>query len=133
MLSLILYLDDTQLNSQNIGSGLDDVTMTHYNLSGLTPNTTYKFRVIANSATGTTWGHWVSFTTTENSVTPPTLDPTPRITGWGEVRRARHTTDGQGGRISDPDGVSKGVIETNVGRPCLIVKMVSKYYRNNGL
>ena len=79
----VLYLDDTQLNSQNIGSGLDDVTMTPYNLSGLTPNTTYKFRIIANNATGTTWGPWISFTTTENIVTPPTLDPTPRIAGWG--------------------------------------------------
>lgn len=52
---------------QNIGNGNSSVTLTPYNLIGLTPNTTYSFRISASNQNGTTNGAWISFTTLSNS------------------------------------------------------------------
>jgi hypothetical protein len=62
--------------SRSMGGGAADVSITEP-ISGLVPNTTYYFRVVANSAGGTTRGATFSFTTPR----PPTVatvgaDPT---------------------------------------------------------
>ena len=48
-------------------------TTPSYNLTGLTPNTNYTFRAFATTASGTTYGVAKTFTTTQSSVTPPTV------------------------------------------------------------
>ena len=49
--------------TQNLLNGTTDEDMTLYNLSGLTPNTNYTFRIIAGNINGSETGSWISFTT----------------------------------------------------------------------
>jgi len=61
--------------TQVLGNGTSDITMLPYNLTGLTPGTTYQFRVYAGNNGGPVFGNWVSFTTL-NTITcpnPPTV------------------------------------------------------------
>ena len=44
-----------------------------YNLTGLAANTSYTFRAFATTASGTTYGLEKTFTTSQSSVTPPTV------------------------------------------------------------
>ncbi len=62
-----------QLSFQNIGGGNSNVTLQPYTITGLTPGTTYKFRVVANNSFGYTFHSWVSFTTEANN--PPQVCP----------------------------------------------------------
>ncbi len=48
---------------QNLGNGNATVILTSYNFTGLTPATTYTFRVVASNSLGNTFGNWISFTT----------------------------------------------------------------------
>ena len=57
----------TRLGYQNIGSGNSGVTMTPYNVSGLTPGTNYQFRLVSQNQVGTTYSSWKSFTTTSSN------------------------------------------------------------------
>ncbi len=57
--------DTTYGNSttpQSIGSGIDDVSVSA-DITGLSPNTTYHYRVVATNAAGTVYGDDVSLTT----------------------------------------------------------------------
>ena len=64
--------------SQSIGNGNSPVTLTSYTLTGLTPNTIYTFRVVAQNTYGTTTGNWVTFTTLPgNNLTPTLLSISP--------------------------------------------------------
>jgi phosphodiesterase/alkaline phosphatase D-like protein len=54
--------------SQSIGSGTSNVNVSA-NLSGLSPNTTYHYRVVAYNSAGTRYGSNVSFTTTGSTCT----------------------------------------------------------------
>jgi len=49
--------------TQNLGSGTIDTAMLPYTLTGLTPNTTYQFRVYAGNSIAPVFSDWVSFTT----------------------------------------------------------------------
>jgi hypothetical protein len=49
--------------TQNLGSGTNEVTMLSYTLTGLTPSTTYQFRVYAGNNIAPVFSNWVSFTT----------------------------------------------------------------------
>ncbi|MEK7588677.1 MAG: hypothetical protein AAB438_02550, partial [Patescibacteria group bacterium] len=54
-----------QYGTQNIGSGSGNVAINPaFTKTGLTPSTTYSFRAVAQNQTGTTYGPWISFTTT---------------------------------------------------------------------
>jgi uncharacterized repeat protein (TIGR01451 family) len=53
--------------TQNLGSGTTSVSMLSYTLTGLTPNTTYQFRVYAGNSVAPVFGNWVSFTTSGGS------------------------------------------------------------------
>jgi hypothetical protein len=55
--------------SQSIGSGTSTVNVSA-NLSGLLPNTTYYYRIVASNSAGTTYGSGMSFRT--NSLPPAT-------------------------------------------------------------
>lgn len=62
------------VGSQSMGSGNSAVAMTGYTASGLTPNTTYTFRVGAINVNGSVVSNIVSFTTLSGPATPvPTL------------------------------------------------------------
>ncbi|MDP3297216.1 MAG: fibronectin type III domain-containing protein, partial [Thermodesulfovibrionia bacterium] len=56
--------------SQSIGSGTSNVNVAS-NLTGLSPNTTYYYRVIATNAGGTSYGYNMSFTT--KNIIPPNI------------------------------------------------------------
>ena len=67
-----------QIGSQSMGNGSSvGVVLNPYTLTGLTPNTTYTFRISASNAGGTTNGNWVTFTTT--TATPKILPPVPSV------------------------------------------------------
>jgi hypothetical protein len=55
---------------QVLGSGNTNVTLTPYVLTGLTPSTTYQFRILAGNDNGPATSNWTSFTTTS---TPPVV------------------------------------------------------------
>ena len=55
-------------SSQSAGSGSSNVAVSA-NLSGLSPNTTYHYRVAANNSAGTSYGSDVSFTTSAATYT----------------------------------------------------------------
>ncbi|MBP9714947.1 MAG: DUF11 domain-containing protein [Candidatus Pacebacteria bacterium] len=59
------------VGNQNLGSGNSAITMIPYTWTGLSPNTTYQFRVVASNSNATIHGNWVSFTTTGNTPPPP--------------------------------------------------------------
>ena len=61
--------------TQSIGNGSSDTSMFSYNLTGLSPNTTYTFRIGASNVNGgPTSGNWISFTTNAAPVSPtPTI------------------------------------------------------------
>ena len=61
--------------SQSVGSGSSAVSITA-NLTGLTPNTTYYYRAVAQNSAGTQRGLILSFTTAS---TMPTVSTTPAI------------------------------------------------------
>jgi len=67
-----------QLSYQNIGSGTSNVDLPQsYTATGLTPGTTYKFRIVAqNTHNGSsyTFHSWVSFTTEANNPPQVTID-----------------------------------------------------------
>ena len=59
---------------QNIGNGNSAISLLSYNLTGLNPNTTYTFRIVAANDSGPINGPWTSFTTTNiNNCTMPTI------------------------------------------------------------
>ncbi|MEI7765490.1 MAG: IPT/TIG domain-containing protein, partial [bacterium] len=60
----------------NVGSGNNAVTMLPYHWTGLTPNTNYIFRAVAQNVNGTATGSWGHFTTNQNpnNSTTPTLN-----------------------------------------------------------
>jgi len=58
----------------NIGSGTNNVNVLPYTLSGLSPNTTYQFRVVSSNVIGITNGNWVSFTTGNPPQQLPTVN-----------------------------------------------------------
>ncbi len=60
----------TTTTAQSAGSGTTSAPFTA-SLSGLSPDTTYYFEVVATSASGTTDGSVLSFTTSMPPVTPP--------------------------------------------------------------
>ncbi len=63
------------LSFQNIGSGTSNVDLQPYTITGLTPGTTYKFRIVAqNTHNGSsyTFHSWISFTTLPNNPPPQT-------------------------------------------------------------
>jgi hypothetical protein len=51
------------LKIQNIQNGTSDVILVAYDLTGLTPDSTYQFRVRASNLHGPSFGEWLSFTT----------------------------------------------------------------------
>ncbi len=57
------FANNGSLQLQNIGSGTSDFDLLPYNLTGLTPNTTYKFRIVASNINGIVNGGWITFTT----------------------------------------------------------------------
>jgi hypothetical protein len=61
----------TKVASQSLGSGTDDKAMAAP-LTGLSPNTTYSFRVVATNSVGTRTGATGSFTTLPNAPTAMT-------------------------------------------------------------
>ena len=65
----------TSTPDQAIGNGVTSVAIT-VPLSGLAPSTTYRYRVVATSTAGTTYGSIGSFTTA-------TPDAPPRSRPWG--------------------------------------------------
>jgi len=60
------YSLGSQTSSQSVGSGTSN-TSTNYSVSGLSNNTTYYFRAVAQNNYGTAYGSILSFTTTGNS------------------------------------------------------------------
>jgi hypothetical protein len=77
---------------KNVGSGTSDVAVSEA-ISGLTKSTTYHFRLVAQSATGTNYGADVQFSTakppkavtgaaTEVTATEATLNATVNPEGW---------------------------------------------------
>jgi len=63
---------------QNIGNGITDVSLLSYNLTGLTPNTTYTFKIVAGNASGSTDSGLIFSFTTDADPIPPVL-PSPSI------------------------------------------------------
>jgi len=63
------------LGTVNIGNGTNNVRLAPYTITGLTPNTRYRVKIIAANTFGVTDGAWVSFTTlsSNNSCTTPTI------------------------------------------------------------
>ena len=114
------WYESSQTGSQklgfiNLGSGTNGVPMLAYTLTGLTPNTNYTFRVVAQNINGTTNGSWVSFTTTgvTNNSKPTIVSQTAtNITTTsaelnGEVNPNGDTTDAWfhlGGPLAAPLG-----------------------------
>jgi len=68
---------------QSIGSGTSNVNVSA-NLSGLLPNTTYYYRIVASNSAGTTYGSWMSFRTA--------LTTTPTVTYFKINNDAASTT-----------------------------------------
>ena len=66
--------------TQSMGGGTSSVSMTPYTLTGLSPNTTYQFRIEAYNSLGNTISSWVSFTTSSIPTPPPTPSPTVNLT-----------------------------------------------------
>jgi hypothetical protein len=58
--------------AESLGSGTSVIQMTH-TISGLSPNTTYHFRAVAQNSAGTSYGADMSFTTPPPAVVPPTV------------------------------------------------------------
>ena len=56
-----------QQGQQNIGSGTSSVSLNSYVLIGLTPGTSYSFRLEASNQNGNSYGNWISFTTLTSS------------------------------------------------------------------
>lgn len=79
---------------QSIGSGMDDVSVSA-NITGLSINTTYHYRIVATNAYGTSYGNNVSFTTPPITVT--ILSPS------------------DGSTINRPDTMVYGIVENTTG------------------
>ena len=61
----------SETTHESIGSGTSNVSYSK-GISGLSPNTTYHFRIVASSSCNTTYGSDVQFTTPQGPCTPPT-------------------------------------------------------------
>ncbi|MFZ2975236.1 MAG: fibronectin type III domain-containing protein, partial [Candidatus Moraniibacteriota bacterium] len=103
---------DGPFQSQNLGSGSSDVSMLAYSLTGLTPSTTYTFRIIAgNTNGGPVTGGWVSFTT----ATPPIL-PSPTLVSTTTTNITTTSVDLNG--VVNPNGYATTAwFETPSGGP----------------
>jgi len=65
---------DGPFQTQNIGNGTSAFDLLPYTLTGLTPNTSYSFRIVASNINGITNGSWVVFSTTSASqINAPTI------------------------------------------------------------
>ena len=60
----------SETTHESIGSGTSNVSYSK-GISGLSPNTTYHFRVVASSSCNTTYGSDMTFTTPQGPCTPP--------------------------------------------------------------
>ena len=77
----------SQTTEQGAGSGTTNVPVSAA-IGGLTPNTTYHYRLVARSSSGTTNGHDRSFKTTANAVTI-SAKPNPVVFGGPTVISGR--------------------------------------------
>ena len=83
------------LQVQNLQNGTQNVTMVTHTLSGLSPNTTYSFQVVAGNSSGITTGTSVSFITTGsgNGNTCSTNGPTISSISPSDVTAGASQTD----------------------------------------
>jgi hypothetical protein len=85
----------SQTGEQSAGSGTTNVPVSAA-IGGLTPNTTYHYRLVARSSLGTTNGHDRSFKTSANAVTI-TAKPNPVVFGNATVISGRVSGPGSAG------------------------------------
>lgn len=84
----------SRTSNQNIGSGYSSITSPGY-ITGLKSKTQYYFRLNAQNTYGTTRGATYSFTTTDNTVAPPTASPTIQVTSATNVTRDSANINGK--------------------------------------
>ena len=84
---------------QNLLNSNSAQTLMQYTLTGLTPNTTYTFHIVASNSAGVTNGSWVSFTTTgnnNNATTSPTISTTTATSVGSSSATLRGSVDDTG-------------------------------------
>ncbi|MGE4214171.1 MAG: InlB B-repeat-containing protein [Anaerotignaceae bacterium] len=95
------------------------LTAVSYSLTGLTPNTTYHYRVVGINSAGTDYGNDQTFTTT---VAPPTKLSTITGLAWGTVNKAKAIWDEESSASSYSiqlykDGAASGSEVTGITTP----------------
>jgi hypothetical protein len=116
------------LQTQVLGSGTSTVTMLPYNLTGLSPNTSYQFRVVATNANGTTTGNWIPFTTLGNTNNAPTLisvSPTSGAQGQNNISVALTGNGFIAGSVVTFSGTGITINSTTINSATSITTVIS--------
>ena len=69
-------------NVQNMGSGTFPVSLNSYVLTGLSPSTSYSFRIEASNQNGSAYGNWVYFTTLPSTGSTGTVNNNWNTNTW---------------------------------------------------